>query len=381
MTATLLQNISESATIRISNLASDLKQEGKDVISFSLGEPDFDTPKHICDAAKQSLDRGDTHYTPSAGISELRQAIAEKLRKENNIEANKNNIIVTPGAKQAIFEAILSVLDKGDEAILFDPAWVSYHPSIQLSGAKTVWVPTDRENGFQPLELSEYITKNTKLIVVNTPCNPTGGVYSKKILKEIADIAMDKNIMVLSDEIYEKIIYDKKHISIASFDGMQHLTITVNGFSKAYAMTGWRLGYVCAPKQVYDKMIKLHSHSVSHATSFVQYAGVAALKGDQSFITEMVREFRIRRDMLIKGLHEIGFKCNTPEGAFYAFADVSEYGTGEEVAELLLNKAYVATTPGIAFGKAGKDFIRISYATSQERIKQALRRMKTLFKV
>ncbi len=378
MTASRLQNISESATIRISNLASDLKQQGKDVISFSLGEPDFNTPKHICEAAKASLDRGDTHYTPSPGIPELRQAIAEKLRKENKIEADKNNIIVTPGAKQAIFETILSVLREGDEAILFDPAWVSYHPSIQLSGAKTVWVPTDKENGFLPLGLSEYITKNTKLIIVNTPCNPTGGVYSKEILKEIADIAIDNNIMVLSDEIYEKIIYDKEHISIASLDGMQDLTITVNGFSKAYAMTGWRLGYACAPKYVYDRMIKLHSHSVSHATSFVQHAGIAALKGDQSFITDMVREFRRRRDMLIKGLREIGIKCNTPDGAFYAFADVSEYGSGEEVAELLLNKAYVATTPGIAFGKSGKDFIRISYATSQERIKEGLRRMKVL---
>jgi len=203
-------------------------------------------------------------------------------------------------------------------------------------------------------------------------------VYSKEILKEIADIAIDNNIMVLSDEIYEKIIYDKEHISIASLDGMQDLTITVNGFSKAYAMTGWRLGYACAPKYVYDRMIKLHSHSVSHATSFVQHAGIAALKGDQSFITDMVREFRRRRDMLIKGLREIGIKCNTPDGAFYAFADVSEYGSGEEVAELLLNKAYVATTPGIAFGKSGKDFIRISYATSQERIKEGLRRMKVL---
>ncbi|MFA4936109.1 MAG: aminotransferase class I/II-fold pyridoxal phosphate-dependent enzyme, partial [Candidatus Methanoperedens sp.] len=186
------------------------------------------------------------------------------------------------------------------------------------------------------------------------------------------------NIKVLSDEIYEKIIYDKKHISIGSFDGMQELTITVNGFSKAYAMTGWRLGYVHAPKEIYELMLKLHSHSVSQATSFVQYAGIAALEGDQTCITDMVREFKVRRNLLVKGLNKLGIKCAMPDGAFYAFADVSEYGSGENIAELLLNKAFVATTPGAAFGEAGYDFIRISYATSQERIREALGRMEAV---
>ena len=378
MTAKRLQNITESATLRISNLASELKSQGKDIISFSLGEPDFTTPSHIIDAAKASLERGETHYTPSPGIPELRKAIAEKLKKENKIETKPGNIIVTPGAKQAIFEVILSVLREGDEAILFDPAWVSYDPCIQLAGARTVWAPTSRNNGFSPENIGEYITKKTKLIVINSPCNPTGSVYSKETLKEIADIAIDKNIFVLSDEIYEKIIYDREHISIASLDGMQDLTITVNGFSKAYAMTGWRLGYVSAPKEVYEPMLKLHSHSVSQATSFVQYAGIVALQGDQAPVAAMVREFRARRDLLIRGLNKIGIKCARPDGAFYAFADVSEYGTGEKVAELLLNKAFVATTPGSAFGEAGNDFIRISYATSQERIKEALRRMEAV---
>lgn len=378
MTAKRLQSITESATLRISNLASELKTQGKDIISFSLGEPDFATPKHIIDAAKASLDRGDTHYTPSPGIPELRKAIEEKLKNENSIAAQAGNIIVTPGAKQAIFEVMLSVLEEGDEAILFDPAWVSYEPCVKLAGAKPVWAPTNREDGFSPSGLSEYITKRTKLIIINSPCNPTGSVYGKDTLKEIAELAVDKNIMVLSDEIYEKIIYDRKHISIGSFDGMQELTITVNGFSKAYAMTGWRLGYVHAPKRIYEQMLKLHSHSVSQATSFVQYAGMAALQGDQTCVASMVREFRTRRDLLIKGLNELGIKCAMPDGAFYAFADVSEYGSGEEVAELLLNKAFVATTPGAAFGEAGNDFIRISYATSQERIREALRRMEAV---
>jgi len=378
MTAKRLQNITESATLRISNLANELKSQGKDIISFSLGEPDFATPSHIIDAAKASLERGETHYTPSPGIPELRKAITEKLKKDNKIETKPGNIIVTPGAKQAIFEVILSVLREGDEAILFDPAWVSYDPCIQLAGARTIWAPTSRNNGFSPENISEYITKKTKLIVINSPCNPTGSVYSKETLKEIADISIDKNIFVLSDEIYEKIIYDREHISIASLDGMQDLTITVNGFSKAYAMTGWRLGYVNAPKEVYEPMLKLHSHSVSQATSFVQYAGIAALRGDQAPVASMVREFRARRDLLIRGLNKIGIKCARPDGAFYAFADVSEYGTGEKVAELLLNKAFVATTPGSAFGEAGNDFIRISYATSQERIKEALRRIEAV---
>lgn len=378
MTAKRLQNITESATLRISNLASELKSQGKDIISFSLGEPDFATPGHIIEAAKASLDRGDTHYTSSPGIPELRKAIAEKLKKENAVDAQAGNIIVTPGAKQAIFEVVLSVLEEGDEAILFDPAWVSYEPCIKLAGAMPIWAATNRDDGFSPAGLSEYITKKTKLIVINSPCNPTGSVYGRDALKEIAELAVDKDIMVLSDEIYEKIIYDREHISIGSMDGMQDLTITVNGFSKAYAMTGWRLGYASAPKKIYEQMLKLHSHSVSQATSFVQYAGIAALRGDQNCIADMVREFRARRNLLIKGLNELGIKCTMPQGAFYAFADVSSYGNGEEVAELLLNKAFVATTPGAAFGEAGNDFIRISYATSQERIKEALRRMEAV---
>jgi aspartate aminotransferase len=378
MTAKRLQNITESATIRISNLANELKNQGKDIISFSLGEPDFNTPEHIVDAAKASLDRGETHYTPSPGIPELRRAIVEKLKIDNNINTIAGNIIVTPGAKQAIFEVMLSVLQEGDEAIIFDPAWVSYDPCVKLAGARTVWAPTTCDNGFTPIGTGEYITKKTKLIVINSPCNPTGGVYDKSTIKEIADLAVDNNIMVLSDEIYEKIIYDKEHISIGSMDGMQDLTITVNGFSKAYAMTGWRLGYVSAPKEVYEQMVKLHSHSVSQATSFVQYAGIAALQGDQACVQNMVREFRERRDLLIKGLEKLGIKCTRPDGAFYAFADVSEYGSGEAVAEVLLNKAFVATTPGAAFGKAGNNFIRISYATSKDRIKEALRRIEAV---
>jgi aspartate aminotransferase len=343
MVSKRLQSIEESATLRMTNLANDLKREGHDVISFSLGEPDFDTPKNICDAAEVSLRRGDTHYSPSPGIPELRLAIAEKLNEENNLNIEPAHVIVTPGAKQAVFEAILAILDEGDEGILFDPAWVSYDPCIKIAGGKTVFAPLDPENDFSPTDVASYITPKTKLIVLNSPSNPTGGIFSRDAIKEIADLAID----VISDEIYEKIIYDKEHFSIGSLPGMEDRTITVNGFSKAYAMTGWRLGYLATSHELYTSMSKLQSHSVSSATTFVQWAGVEALKGDQSFIPEMVAEFKARR----------------------------EYGNGDDVCERLLTEAHVAATPGSAFGPNSMDFIRISYATSQERIRDALERI------
>ncbi|MCK4928779.1 MAG: pyridoxal phosphate-dependent aminotransferase, partial [Methanosarcinales archaeon] len=304
-----------------------------------------------------------------------RLAIAEKLNEENNLNIEPAHVIVTPGAKQAVFEAILAVLDEGDEAILFDPAWVSYDPCIKIAGGKTVFAPLDPENDFNPTDVASYVTSKTKLIVLNSPSNPTGGIFSKDAIQEIADLAIDHNITVLSDEIYEKIIYDKEHLSIGSLPGMQDRTITINGFSKAYAMTGWRLGYLATSHELYKSMSKLQSHSVSSATTFVQWAGVEALKGDQSFIPEMVTEFKARRDLLVDGLNNMGIKCNYPSGAFYAFADVSAYGNGDDVCETLLTEAYVAATPGSAFGPNSMDFVRISYATSRERIQTALERI------
>ncbi|MDY0386713.1 MAG: pyridoxal phosphate-dependent aminotransferase [Methanolobus sp.] len=376
MASSRLERVEESATIKAANVANKMRQEGIDVISFTLGEPDFDTPKHICDAAADAMYRGETHYSPSAGIPELRNAIAEKLRTENKLDAKASDILVTPGAKQAIFETMLSVLDDGDEAILFDPAWVSYEPAIKFAGANATWVPTDPYDGFKPLDMEEYITDKTKLIVVNSPGNPTGAVYDKQTLKHISDLAIDNDILVLSDEIYEKIIYGKEHFSIGSFEGMQDRTITINGFSKAYAMTGWRLGYVCARPDIFKGMLKIQSHSVSSATSFVQYGGIAALEGPQEPITEMVDRFKARRDLLVDGLNAIGIKCQKPGGAFYAFADVSEYGNGDAITEKLLTDAHVAVTPGSAFGESGKDFIRISYAASLERIQEGLERIR-----
>ncbi|UZE91918.1 MAG: pyridoxal phosphate-dependent aminotransferase [Methanosarcinales archaeon] len=372
-----VNRIEKSATLRISDLANKLKRSGKDVISFSVGEPDFATPQHIMDAAKKALDEGKTHYTPSAGIPELREAIANKF-KENGISASVDNIIVTPGAKQAIFEVALSILNEGDEAILFDPAWVSYESCVKFACAKPVWVRTDEKRGFIPDNFLEFITDKTKLIILNTPGNPTGAVFDENTLKMIADIAKDHDILVLSDEVYEKIIYEGAHISIASFNGMHERTITVNGFSKAYAMTGWRLGYATAPPEILDAMLKIQQHSTSCATSFAQYGAVAALTGAQDCIAGMVSEFRARRDLMVNGLKSMGFECVKPKGAFYVFVNVDQYRDGMSVAERLLNEAYVAVTPGGAFGPSGANYVRISYATSQARISEGLERIKNV---
>ncbi len=374
MTSARLNRIQGSATLAIAKLAAEIAPEGKDVITLSLGEPDFTTPKHICKSAMQSLRRGDTHYTPSAGIPELIDAVAKKFHIDNGIDVTPDQILVTAGAKQAVFVAIQAVLDEGDDAILLDPAWVTYDACIKYAGARTVWAPTNHD--FMPPDLGEHITDKTKLIILNSPCNPTGAVFDRKYLEEIADLAIDNDITVLSDEIYEKIIYSKTHFSIGSFDGMHDRVITINGFSKAYAMTGWRLGYMAAPADITGAALKLQSHSVSHATSFVQHAGITALCSDQSSVDEMVTEFRARRDILVDGLTSIGFNCKKPDGAFYVFVDVSECGGGDAVAEQLLREAYIAVTPGSAFGPGSANYIRISYAASRERIYDALDRIR-----
>jgi len=375
MISSRLNQIQESATLAIAKLAADLKQKGRDVITLSLGEPDFNTPDYICESAIAAIRRGETHYTPSAGIVQLREAIAGKLHTDNGIDVTPDQVLVTPGAKQAVFVAVQAVLDEGDEAILLDPSWVTYDACIRYAGGRTVWAQTDRD--FMPPDIKDYVTTKTKLIIINSPGNPTGAVFDKKYLENIAEIAIDNEIVVLADEIYEKIIYGKKHFSIGSFDGMHDRVITINGFSKAYAMTGWRLGYMAAPAEITNAALKLHSHSVSHATSFVQHAGITALTPNHGSINQMVTEFRARRDILVGGLQSMGFDCKKPDGAFYLFLDVGDYGGGDYVSERLLNDAYIAVTPGSAFGPESSDFIRISYAASRERIYDALARIET----
>ena len=375
-----MQRVEESATLKSAKKAKGFINKGIDVIDFTLGEPDFDTPSNITDATYRAMKDGQTRYSPGSGIPELRQAIADKLVKDNKIPTTANNIMVTPGAKLAIFEAMMTLIEDGDEVLLFDPSWVSYDACIKMAGGKTVWVPTNPDKKYQPLyDLSEYVTDKTKMIVINTPCNPTGAVYGKNHLKEIADLAIDHDFFVMSDEMYEKIIYDEKNLSIASFDNMADRTITINGFSKAYAMTGWRLGYMNIPDHIFPSVEKIQSHTVSNVTTFIQYGGVEALTGPQDELYRMQAAFKERRNVLVDGLNKLGLKCAMPDGAFYAYPNVGEFGTGEEITDRLLEEAHVAVSPGIAFGESGKDNIRISYAASVERIKEALIRMEKIF--
>jgi aspartate aminotransferase len=371
-----LASIPESTTMKISAMAKKLNAAGLDVIDLGVGEPDFDTPKNICDAAIRSLARGDTHYLPTSGIPELRAAIAEKLSQENGIEVSPDLVSVVPGAKMAIFAAMQALLDEGDEGVLIGPSWVSYEPCINFAGGRVRWAEVD--DRFEPVSLADSITPKTQMILVNSPSNPTGAVFGREILEEIRDLAVDHDLMVLSDEIYEKIIYGQEQVSIGSFSGMEERTVTVNGFSKCYAMTGWRLGYLAGPQEVMKWVNRILSHSVSHATTFVQWAGVEALKGPQESINGMVAEFRARRDLLVAGLAEIGIRCPLPGGAFYVFPDVSEFGGGDSFAERMLSEAMLAATPGSAFGPGGVDHVRISYAASRERLTEALARIEKM---
>jgi len=376
MVSVRMASIHESTTMKISAMAKKLAAGGLDIIDMGVGEPDFDTPKHIVEAGCSSIRMGETRYAPTAGIPELRRIIAEKLVRENSLQATADDVIVTPGAKMAVFAAIQALLQEGDECVLIGPSWVSYEPCVAFAGASVTWGEVD--DNFMPQNIAETINSKTKLIIVNSPSNPTGSVFDRKVLEEIRDLAMDHNLSVISDEIYEKIIYDHEHISIGSMPGMEDKTVTINGFSKVYAMTGWRLGYLTGPKETMKWVTRLLSHSVSQATTFVQRAGVAAMQGPQDEVASMAMEFRARRDMLVAGLKDLGIPCSVPGGAFYVFPDVSGLGGGDAFTDKLLKDALIAATPGSAFGPGGANYVRLSYATSQSRIKQALERIEKI---
>ena len=367
-----IAGVSESATIAISNKAKAMQRQGIDVISLSIGEPDFDTPRHITDACIAAMQRGETHYAPSSGIPELLNAISEKITKENHFPCTPQQVIVGCGAKNSIYEAMEAVLNPGDEVLLLTPAWVSYEPCIHIAGGKTVKHAVDFKTFQIDDSLLERVNKKTKMVVVNSPSNPSGAVLDKKSLQLVADLCTDHDLYCLSDEIYEKLIYGREHISLASIGDMAERTITINGFSKAYAMTGWRLGYAVAPKAIIAEMSKVQQHSISQVATFAMWGGVAALTGDQGCVEAMRQEFDARRKYVIPALNAMGYETAPADGAFYAFVKVA--GDDMEVATRWLEKGHVAATPGSAFYAPG--WIRLSYAASMEKLQEAMARIR-----
>lgn len=382
--------IAPSLTLEITAKAKKLKAEGVSIIGFGAGEPDFNTPEYITNAAKHALDIGFTKYTPAAGMPELKEAICKKFLKDNGLSYEPSQIVVSTGAKSSLFHAICAMVDESDEVILPSPYWLTYPELVKLAGGKTVFIKTTANDGYKMTaeQFSAAVTDKTKLLILNSPNNPTGAVYSEKELSAIAKVCEEKGLYVISDEIYEKLVYGgEKHVSIAALSPyMKEHTVVVNGMSKSYSMTGWRIGYLAAPKDIAKAVSSMQSHTTSNACSIAQYASVAALESEESdkFIEKMQKTFDERRIYMVKTLQEIkGVVLPEPKGAFYVFADVSAfYGksfqdekvTGSlSFAELALKKG-VAVVPGIAFGD--DDCIRLSYAISIEDIKEGLKRLK-----
>ncbi|HTY15364.1 MAG TPA: pyridoxal phosphate-dependent aminotransferase [Methanoregulaceae archaeon] len=364
--------IAPSATIEISNEARKMQARGIDVISLSIGEPDFDTPLHISDACVDAIRRGETHYAPSNGIPELTRAIADKLNFENEVPCKPEDIIVTAGAKDAIYEAMEAILNPGDEALILDPSWVSYEPCVQIAGGRPVHHPLDTRTFQVNDSILEKVSGKTRLIVVNSPSNPTGAVLDRASLGLIADMCSDYDLFAVSDEIYEKLLYKGVHTSLASIGDMAGRTVTINGFSKTYAMTGWRLGYAAAPPAIVRQMSIVQQHTISHPTTFAMWGGVAALKGDQTCVGAMKEEFRRRRDYLKSELEEMGFSMAPADGAFYAYIRVLE--DDMDLARTWLVDSHVAVTPGTAFNNPGWE--RLSYATSMDNLTRAVQRIR-----
>ncbi|HZX45904.1 MAG TPA: pyridoxal phosphate-dependent aminotransferase [Clostridia bacterium] len=387
--AKLASKISPSMTIAITAKAKKMVEDGMDIVGFGAGEPDFDTPGYIADAGVRAIREGKTRYTSAYGIDGLRKEISKKLKTDNGLDYKYEQIILSSGAKHSLSTAFQAICDPGDEVIIPSPYWVSYPEMVTIAGGKPVIVKTMKENGFKITahQLKDSITSKTKALILNSPGNPTGSVYSRKELEEIAAVAVEKDIFVVSDEIYEKLVYDgAEHISIASLGKeIKALTILVNGMSKAYAMTGWRLGYAAAELNVIKAMGSIQGHAISHPSSIAQYAGEAALKGDQSIIADMAREYDRRRKYALQRLDDIdGLEYVKPEGAFYVYISLEKLlgkaYKGKTIdsslvfAELLLENAGVAVIPGAAFGD--DTYIRISYATSMEQIEKGLDRIK-----
>jgi aspartate aminotransferase len=371
--------VTPSLTLAIDAKAKAMKREGIDVCSFSAGEPDFDTPEHIKAAAAEALHQGKTKYGPTAGEPRLREAIARKLQQENSLPYNPENIIVTNGGKHSLYNLMMAVIEAGDEVIIPAPYWVSYPEMVKLAGGTPVIVPTTAESGYRitPAQLRQAITPKTKLFILNSPSNPTGMVYTPEEVQALAEVVVAQDIWVVSDEIYEKLLYDgAQHLSIgsvspAAFDR----TIISSGFAKAYSMTGWRVGYLAAPLGVIKAVNLIQGHSTSNVCTFAQYGAIAALEGSQDCIEEMRLAFAQRRQVMLDGINAIpGFNCPKPDGAFYVFPNISKLGIPSlEFSEALLESSQVAVIPGIAFG--ADEHIRLSYATDMTTIQRGLERL------
>lgn len=380
--------IEPSITLAISAKEKKMKSEGIDIIGFSVGEPDFQTPLNIRNRAIQAIENDPIGYTAADGMPDLKKSIIKKLKEDNNLDYQSNQIVVSNGAKHSLHNAIEAITNPEDEIIVPSPYWVSYIELINMSGAKPVIIEGKEENEFKitAKQISDVITDKTKAIILNSPSNPTGAVYTKEELLEIAEVAVKNDLIVISDEIYEKLIYDGDHISIASFsDEIKERTIVINGMSKAYAMTGWRIGYCAANKEISSIMSNMQSHATSNPNTIAQYASIEALEGDKSSIEEMKKEFNIRRDLMVSIVNDISLlSCQKPKGAFYVMVNISntigktikgiKINGSMDFANLLLEDARVAVVPGIAFGV--DSYVRLSYATSQEKIKEGLERIK-----
>ena len=361
--------------------AKALEAQGQEIIHLEIGEPDFDTPAHIKTAAVRALEEGYTHYTPAAGIPALRQAIADYIRRTRGIPVGPENVVVVPGGKPIMFFAILALVEEGDEVIYPNPGFPIYESMIRFVGARPVPLRLRMENEFRAdvEELAALITPRTRMLILNSPANPTGGVLTREDLAAIAELCLRHNLVVLSDEIYSRILYEGEHISIASFPGMLERTIILDGFSKTYAMTGWRLGYGVMPEPLAEAVTRLMINSNSCTAAFTQMAGIAALTGPQDDVDRMVAAFRERREVIVEGLNRIpGFRCLKPKGAFYAFPNIEGTGmSSRQLAEYLLEEAGVAVLSGTAFGEYGEGFLRLSFANSVENIRKALERIET----
>jgi aspartate aminotransferase len=371
--------IAPSQTLAITAAAKKMRDEGQDVASFGAGEPDFDTPQHIKDACIEALQDGKTKYTPATGIPELKEAVAAKFLLENGLEYEESQISINCGAKHSCYNAILACCDPEDEVIIPAPYWTSYPEMVRLAGAEPYVVETKRENGWKLTadEFEEAISGRTRMLILNSPNNPTGSVYSKEELEALVEVAESEDIIILSDEIYEKLVYnDKKHVSTATVsEAAKNLTITINGLSKVYSMTGWRLGYTAAPPEIAKAIGIIQSHTTSNPTSFAQWGGIAALQGDQNMITDMVEEYDMRRQYMMSRLQGIkNVDVVEPEGAFYFLVDTTKIGLNSmNLTEKLLSRYLVAAVPGAAFGY--DQSIRLSYATSLDIIKKGLDRL------